>query len=96
MADLRPGDAVETAIERVVPGGDGLARVRGAVALVAGALSGDRVRLRVEASPRLVRGAPGPRGGAARRLSGTSVRSLGAALAGVATGRPRGRRAIAR
>ena len=58
MAELRPGDRVEAAIERVVPGGEGLARLSGVVALVPGGLPGDRVRLRVtEASDRLVRGA---------------------------------------
>ena len=57
MAEIRPGDAVEAVVERVVPGGEGLARLGGVVTLVAGALPGDRVRLRVdEASPRLVRG----------------------------------------
>jgi 23S rRNA (uracil1939-C5)-methyltransferase len=57
MADLRPGDLAEALIERVVPGGDGLARIGGVVALVPGGLPGDRVRLRVtEASHRLVRG----------------------------------------
>ncbi len=58
MAEVRPGDRAEVLIERVVPGGDGLARLAGVVTLVAGALPGDRVRLRVtEASDRLVRGA---------------------------------------
>jgi 23S rRNA (uracil1939-C5)-methyltransferase len=58
MADLRPGDSAEALIERVVPGGEGLARIGGVVTLVPGGLPGDRVRLRVtEASPRLVRGA---------------------------------------
>jgi 23S rRNA (uracil1939-C5)-methyltransferase len=57
MAEVRPGDALEAAIERVVPGGEGLARTGGVVTLVAGALPGDRVRLRVdETSPRLIRG----------------------------------------
>jgi 23S rRNA (uracil1939-C5)-methyltransferase len=57
MAEVRPGDALEAAIERIVPGGEGLARTDGVVTLVAGALPGDRVRLRVdEASPRLIRG----------------------------------------
>jgi 23S rRNA (uracil1939-C5)-methyltransferase len=57
MADLRVGDVAEAAIERVVPGGDGLARLSGVVTLVSGGLPGDRVRLRVtEASRRLVRG----------------------------------------
>ncbi len=57
MADLRPGDSAEVVIERVVPGGEGLARLSGVVALVPGALPGDRVRLRVtKVSPRLVRG----------------------------------------
>src|SRR5512140_2086965 len=67
MAALRPGDSAEAVIERVVPGGEGLARIGGVVALVPGGLPGDRVRLRVtEASARLVRGAleevvaPGP------------------------------------
>ena len=58
MADVRPGSRAEVLIERVVPGGEGLARLSGVVALVAGGLPGDRVRLRVtEASDRLVRGA---------------------------------------
>ncbi len=57
MAEIRPGDAVEVTVERVVPGGEGLARSDGVVTLVAGGLPGDRVRLRVdEASPRLIRG----------------------------------------
>ena len=57
MADVRAGDVLEAAIERVVPGGEGLARTGGVVTLVAGALPGDRVSLRVdEASPRLIRG----------------------------------------
>ncbi len=57
MADVRSGDALEAVVERVVPGGEGLARTGGVVTLVAGALPGDRVRLRVdEASPRLIRG----------------------------------------
>jgi 23S rRNA (uracil1939-C5)-methyltransferase len=58
MAELRPGDRIETVIERVVPGGEGLARLSGVVTLVPGGLPGDRVRLRVtEVSDRLVRGA---------------------------------------
>ena len=57
MAEIRPGDALEAVVERVVPGGEGLARTDGVVTLVAGGLPGDRVRLRVdEASPRLIRG----------------------------------------
>ncbi|MEO8054487.1 MAG: TRAM domain-containing protein [Acidobacteriota bacterium] len=57
MAEIRAGDVVEAVVERVVPGGLGLARTEGVVTLVAGALPGDRVRLRVdEASPRLIRG----------------------------------------
>jgi 23S rRNA (uracil1939-C5)-methyltransferase len=57
MVDVRPGGYAEALIERVVPRGDGLARLEGVVALVAGGLPGDRVRLRVtEASDRLVRG----------------------------------------
>lgn len=57
MAEPRPGDSAEALIERVVPGGEGLARLSGVVTLVPGGLPGDRVRLRVtEASPRLVRG----------------------------------------
>ncbi len=57
MAEVRPGDALEAVVERVVPGGAGLARTEGVVTLVAGALPGDRVRLRVEdASARLIRG----------------------------------------
>src|ERR1019366_1956538 len=45
-------------IERVVPGGEGLARLSGVVTLVPGGLPGDCVRLRVtEVSARLVRGA---------------------------------------
>jgi 23S rRNA (uracil1939-C5)-methyltransferase len=58
MAELRPGDRVEAVIERVVPGGEGLARLSGVVTLVPGGLPGDRVRLRVtDVSDRLVRGA---------------------------------------
>jgi 23S rRNA (uracil1939-C5)-methyltransferase len=58
MADVRPGGRAELLIERVVPGGEGLARLSGVVALVPGGLPGDHVRLRVtEASDRLVRGA---------------------------------------
>jgi 23S rRNA (uracil1939-C5)-methyltransferase len=57
MADVRPGALAEVLVERVVPGGDGLARLSGVVTLVPGGLPGDRVRLRVtEASDRLVRG----------------------------------------
>jgi 23S rRNA (uracil1939-C5)-methyltransferase len=57
MADVQPGDVLDAVIERVVPGGEGLARVGGTVALVAGALPGDRVRMRVDqASDRLIRG----------------------------------------
>ena len=57
MADVRPGGRAEVLIERVVPGGEGLARLSGVVALVPGGLPGDHVRLRVtEASDRLVRG----------------------------------------
>jgi len=57
MAEIRPGDALEAVVERVVPGGEGLARTEGVVTLVAGALPGDRVRMRVdEASARLIRG----------------------------------------
>lgn len=44
-------------MERVVPGGDGLARVDGVVTLVPGALPGDRVRVALRReSPRLLRG----------------------------------------
>ncbi len=58
MAEVRPGDRAEAVIERVVPGGEGLARLSGVVTLVPGGLPGDRVRLRVtEVSDRLVRGA---------------------------------------
>ena len=58
MAEVRPGDRAEARIERVVPGGEGLARLSGVVTLVPGGLPGDRVRLRVtEVSNRLVRGA---------------------------------------
>ncbi len=57
MADVRPGDRADVVIERVVPGGEGLARLSGVVTLVPGGLPGDRVRLRVtEASDRFVRG----------------------------------------
>jgi 23S rRNA (uracil1939-C5)-methyltransferase len=57
MGNVRPGDVFEASIERVVPGGEGLARTNGVVTLVTGALPGDRVRVRVgEASPRLIRG----------------------------------------
>lgn len=52
-----PGDVVDVIVERVVPGGDGLGRLGGVVALVSGGLPGDRVRALVdEAGPRLVRG----------------------------------------
>src|SRR5271169_3430269 len=58
MADVRPARRAKVRIERVVPGGDGLARLSGVVVLVPGGLPGDRVRMRViEASDRLVRGA---------------------------------------
>jgi len=57
MAEVLAGDVLEAAIERVVPGGEGLGRTDGVVTLVAGGLPGDRVRVRVdEASPRLIRG----------------------------------------
>jgi 23S rRNA (uracil1939-C5)-methyltransferase len=57
MAEIRAGDMLEAVVERVVPGGEGLARTDGVVTLVAGALPRDRVRVRVdEASPRLIRG----------------------------------------
>jgi 23S rRNA (uracil1939-C5)-methyltransferase len=57
MADVRPGSRAEVLIERVVPGGDGLARLSGVVTLMPGGLPGDRVRLRMtEASDRLVKG----------------------------------------
>lgn len=57
MAEIRPGDSLEAFVERVVPGGEGLARTGGVVTLVAGGLPGDRVRMRVDdASPRLIRG----------------------------------------
>jgi 23S rRNA (uracil1939-C5)-methyltransferase len=57
MAEIRLGETLEAVVERVVPGGEGLGRTDGVVTLVAGALPGDRVRLRVdEASPRLIRG----------------------------------------
>jgi 23S rRNA (uracil1939-C5)-methyltransferase len=58
MAELRPGDRIEAMIDRIVPGGEGLARISGVVTLVPGGLPGDRVRLRVTGvSDRLVRGA---------------------------------------
>ena len=51
------GGLREAVIERVVPGGDGLARLDGIVTLVPGALPGDRVRLRVRLDgARLLRG----------------------------------------
>lgn len=57
----------EATIERVVPGGEGLARVDGRVTLVAGALPGDRVRFVARPDgPRLLRAvsteilSPGP------------------------------------
>jgi 23S rRNA (uracil1939-C5)-methyltransferase len=57
MAEILAGDVLQARVERVVPGGEGLARTGGVVTLVAGALPGDRVSLRVvEASPRLLRG----------------------------------------
>ncbi len=59
--------ARELTVERVVPGGDGLGRLDGAVTLVSGALPGDRVVVEPRADgPRLLRGevlsvvAPGP------------------------------------
>ncbi len=56
MAEPRPGDLAEVVIERVVPGGAGLARLAGAVTLVPGALPGDRVRVRMtDVSPRFAR-----------------------------------------
>jgi 23S rRNA (uracil1939-C5)-methyltransferase len=70
MAEIRAGDILEVDVERVVPGGEGLARTNGVVTLVAGGLPGDRVRLRIdEASPRLIRGRAGEilAAGAARR-----------------------------
>jgi 23S rRNA (uracil1939-C5)-methyltransferase len=58
MADVGRGGALDAVIERVVPGGAGLARLSGVVTLVPGGLPGDRVRVRVtDSSPRLVRGA---------------------------------------
>jgi len=57
MAEPRTDDFVDVLIERVVPGGEGLARIGGVVTLVPGGLPGDHLRIRVtEASPRLVRG----------------------------------------
>ena len=60
-------EAADVAIERVVPGGDGLARLEGRVVLVPGGLPGDRLRVRlVPVGPRLLRGTlvevlePGP------------------------------------
>lgn len=47
----------DVVVERVVPGGDGLARVEGIVTLVPGALPGDRVRVRLTPEGRsLLRG----------------------------------------
>jgi 23S rRNA (uracil1939-C5)-methyltransferase len=45
-----PSQELEVEIERVVPGGAGLGRVEGRVALVSGALPGDRVRARLSAA----------------------------------------------
>src|ERR1700682_1040408 len=58
MPELRSSSNIrEAVVERVVPGGDGLARVDGVVALVPGALPGDHVRLSVRRDgPRLLRG----------------------------------------
>ena len=50
------GDVVDLVVERVVPGGEGLARLDGAVTLVSGALPGDSVQALVDqAGARLVR-----------------------------------------
>src|SRR5258706_16183270 len=49
-ARQRNQDDLELVIERVVPSGAGLGRVEGRVALVEGALPGDRVRARLEAA----------------------------------------------
>jgi len=62
-----PGDVVELTVERVVPGGEGLARLGGPVILIDGGLPGDRLRVRLRPDgPRLLRGSvlsvlsPGP------------------------------------
>ncbi len=67
------GDVVDLVVERVVPGGEGLARLGGVVTLVSGALPGDSIQALVdEAGPRLVRArtlsvqGPGPH----RRVEG--------------------------
>ncbi|HKC25459.1 MAG TPA: TRAM domain-containing protein, partial [Thermoanaerobaculia bacterium] len=46
-ARQRNHDDLEVGIDRVVPGGSGLGRVDGRVALVSGGLPGDRVRARL-------------------------------------------------
>ncbi len=52
-----PGETVDLTVERIVPGGSGLARAGGAVVLLAGGLPGDRLRVRLERDdPRLYRG----------------------------------------
>ncbi|MEO6324439.1 MAG: TRAM domain-containing protein [Thermoanaerobaculia bacterium] len=60
-------ESAEVLIERVVPGGDGLARLEGRVVLVPGGLPGDTLRVSLAAAgPRLLRGtmvdllSPGP------------------------------------
>src|SRR5919202_6796371 len=45
---LRAGDACEVEIERVVPGGAGMAHARGLTVFVPLAAPGDRLRVRVE------------------------------------------------
>ena len=72
MAEV-PADVVEVNVERVVPGGEGLARLGGPVILVSGGLPGDRLRVRLRPDgARLLRGSllsvlsPGP----ARRPEG--------------------------
>lgn len=51
------GETVEVVVERVVPGGDGLARVDGAVVLIRGGLPSDQLEIRLaKDGPRLFRG----------------------------------------
>ena len=45
---LRPGASIELTVEKPAAGGRMLARVEGQVVFVAGAIPGERVRVRVE------------------------------------------------
>jgi 23S rRNA (uracil1939-C5)-methyltransferase len=54
-----PGETIEVVIEKLVPGGDGLARMEGKVAFIPFTLPGERVRARVaEAKKDFVRALP--------------------------------------